>query len=221
MKYIVIALFMLFLFTGCESIPFQKELDQPYASVDPAAVREKFKGSLPEHSRLLNTIVFEYNLRTFSGIGFIDADTAERTCSLACINQMGMKLFEISIDKDNINTSFALPEFTSKGNFTKAVGEDIKCISFDLVPSDGAEATKEKFAVVFRQKEGAGTAEYVFSGPGQYLTEKTYYEEGNPLWRVSFYEYQSRNSKIYPGGTILKNYKYGYRLIIRLKEISD
>lgn len=221
MKRIVIVLLMVFLITGCESIPFQKELDQPYASIDPVAVRERFKGSLSEHSRLLNTIVFEYNLKTFSGIGFIDLDTAKRTCTFACINQMGMKLFEISVDKDNINTIFALPEFTSKGNFAKTVGEDIKRISFDLVPSDRAEVIRKKFSVVFMQKEGNGNAEYVFSGPGQYLTEKTYFENEEPVWRVSFYEYQNRDGRIYPGGTILKNYKYGYRLIVRLKEISD
>lgn len=218
-RYLILCI--LFLIIGCESIPFQKELDQPYTSINPATVRERFKDSLPERYSLLNTIVFEYNWTIFSGIGFIDVDTAKRTCTLVCINQMGMKLFEISIDKDNINTIFALPEFTLTGDIAKAVGEDIKRISFDLVPSDRAEAIKEKFAVVFRQKEGEGTAEYIFSGQDKYLKEKTYYESSIPVWRVSFYEYQSRDGKIYPGGTILKNYKYGYRLIVRLKEISD
>ncbi|MBI1811433.1 MAG: hypothetical protein HYR78_05840 [Nitrospirae bacterium] len=157
-----VILCILFLIIGCESISFQKELDQSYASVDPAAVRERFKGSLPERSRLLNTIVFEYNLRTFSGIGFIDVDTAKRTCTLACINQMGMKLFEISIDKDSINTSFALSEFTSKGNFTKAVGEDIKRISFDLVPSD--MRTGALYGGFLFMNNKAGTARYILAG---------------------------------------------------------
>ena len=214
-------LFMLVLMTGCESIPFQKALDEPYASADPAAIRERFKESIPAKQRLLNTIVFEYNWTTFSGIGFVDVDAAERTCSLVCINQMGMKLFEISIDKESINTIFALPEFTAKGNVGKMVGEDIKRIYFDLVPSEEAVADKKKFSLVFRQQEGAGTAEYVFSGPDRYLTEKTYYEKGSPAWRVSFYEYLNKDGKIYPGGTILNNYLYGYRLVVRLKEVSD
>ena len=214
-------LFMLILVAGCESVPFKKAPDEPYASTDPAAIRARFQESIPEKLRLLNTIVFEYNWTTFSGVGFVDVDTAERTCSLVCINQMGVKLFEISIDKESINTIFALPEFTAKGNFGKMVGEDIKRIYFDLVPSGEAAADKKKFSLVFRQREGAGTAEYVFSGPDHYLTEKTYYEKGSPVWRVSFYEYLSKDGKIYPGGTILKNYLYGYRLIVRLKEVSD
>ena len=221
MKRLAVVLCMLVLVAGCESIPFQKALDEPYASADPAAIRERFQESIPGKLRLLNTIVFEYNWKTFSGIGFVDVDVAERTCSLVCINQMGMKLFEISIDKDSINTLFALPEFTAKGNFGKMVGEDIKRIYFDLVPSGDAEVDKKKFSLVFRQREGEGSAEYVFSGPDRYLTEKTYYEKGNPVWRVSFYEYLNKDGKIYPGGTILKNYLYGYRLIVRLKEVSD
>ena len=214
-------LFIFILFTGCESIPFQKTAEEPYSAVDPAYVKERFRSSIPQHMRLLNTIVFEYNWKTFSGIGFVDVNIPERTSSLACINQMGMKLFEISIDKENINTIFALPDFTSKGDFAKMVGEDIRRIYFDLVPSENAEIIREKHAVIFNQKDGEGITEYIFSGPGHYLTDKTYYEDGNPLWRVSFYEYQSKYSRIYPGGTILKNYKYDYRLIIRLKEISD
>ena len=221
MKRLVFVLLMLFLMIGCESIPFKKALDEPYYSANPAMLRERFQASIPERLRLLNTIVFEYNWKTFSGIGFVEVDAAERTCSLVCINQMGMKLFELSIDKDSINTLFALPEFTAKGNFGKMVGEDIKRIYFDLVPSGEAEVDKKKFSVAFRQREGAGTAEYVFSGPDRYLTEKTYYENGSPVWRVSFYEYLNKNGKIYPGGTILKNYLYGYRLIVRLKEVSD
>ena len=221
MKRLAFVLLMLFLMTGCESIPFKKTLDEPYSSVDPAMVRERFQAGIPERLRLLNTIVFEYNWKTFSAIGFVDVNTAERTCTLVSINQMGVKLFELSIDKDSANTLFALPEFTSKGNFGKMVGEDIKRVYFDLVPSKEAEVDRKKFSVIFRQQEREGTAEYVFSGPDQYLTEKAYYEKGTPVYRVSFYEYISKDGKIYPGGTILKNYLYGYRLIIRLKEVSD
>jgi len=221
MKQIAVVLFVLFLLTGCESIPFQTPPEELYYAVDPASVKERFRSSIPQNMRLLNTIVFEYNWTTFSGIGFVDVETTERTISLACINQMGMKLFEISVDKKNINTIFALPEFTSKGDFAKMVGEDIKRIYFDLVPSDNAEILRKKYALVFNQKDGEGITEYIFSGQGQYLTEKTYFENEEPVWQVSFYEYQSRDEEIYPGGTILKNYKYNYRLIVRLKEISD
>lgn len=162
MKRIAVVLFILFLITGCESIPFQKTTDELYSAVDPASVKERFQSSIPQKMRLLNTIVFEYNWRTFSGIGFVDVDIPERACSLACINQMGMKLFEISIDRENINTTFALPEFTSKGDFAKMVGEDIRRIYFDLVPSGNAEIIRKKFAVVFNQRDGEGITEYIF-----------------------------------------------------------
>ena len=217
MKRPAFVLLMLFLVAGCESIPFKKTLDEPYSSVDPAAVREQFQARIPKHLRLLNTIVFEYNWQTFSAIGFVDVDTAERTCTLVSINQMGVKLFELSIDKDSVNTLFALPEFTAKGNFGKTVGEDIKRIYFNLVPSKEAEVDRKTFSILFRQQEGEGTAEYVFSGQGYYLTEKTYYEKGTPVYRVSFYEYLNKDGMIYPGGTDFEEFPVWLQIDCKIK----
>jgi hypothetical protein len=207
--------------SGCESVPFQKTPDFPLDSADPVVIRERFQRAIPEKVRLLNTIVFDYKWKKFSGIGFVEADSSEKTCSVVCMNQVGIKLFELSIDGETTDTRFALPEFTSRGNFSKAVGEDLRRVHFDLVPSAAAEVERTKLAVIFRQQEGKGTVEYVFSGPDRFLTEKTYFEDGNPVWKVSFYEYIEKDGKIYPGGTVLKNYLYDYRLIIKLKEISD
>ncbi|MFA4830297.1 MAG: hypothetical protein WC594_13885, partial [Thermodesulfovibrionales bacterium] len=62
--------------------------------------------------------------------------------------------------------------------------------------------------------------EYVFAGADGNMVEKNYYEDNTLIWRVSFYEYRQKDGKIYPGGIILNNYKYGYSLTVRLKEIQ-
>ncbi len=103
------------------------------------------------------------------------------------------------------------------------VGEDIRRIYFDLLPPPGdpvqpdAQVTKRRYEVVFRQ----GELEYVFAGTGGYLVQKSCYNGFRLLWRVSYYEYQEKDGKIYPRGIILDNRKYGYRLIADLKEIQD
>lgn len=221
MKGLLSAFFLMLFVLGCESIPFRIEPPVNLANPDPVSVRRAFEDASAGHFRLINTIVFEYNFNSFSGIGFVDVDAVEKRFALSCINHVGIKLFELSFDKNVINTIFALPEFNSRGNFSEAVGEDIKRIYFDLLPSADAVSEVGKSSVIFRQTAGKGVYEYVFSGPAHHLTEKIYYEEGSPVWRVSFYEYVMRNGKAYPGGTILKNYLYGYRLIVRLKEIVD
>ena len=221
MKRLAAVIVCLVFIGGCETLPFRQEPAVNLENPDPALIRRVFREGSAGHFRLINTIVFDYNGRAFSGIGFVEVDAAEKSFALSCINQVGIKLFELSFDKNGLTTHFALPEFSSRGNFSGVVGEDIQRIYFDLVPSADAEIEIKKSSVLFRQTVGKGIQEYVFSGPERRLTEKTYYEDGNPVWRVSFYEYMEKDGKAYPGGTIFKNYLYGYRLIVRLKEILD
>lgn len=206
---------------GCSSIPFQKTAYVPLNEDDPLIVIERFKDNLPSRFQLINTIVFMYNWNTFSGIGYIDVNTQEEKFTVVCINPIGIKLFEISGDKDGVDQHFVLDKFAEEGDLAGAVGGDIKRIYFDLVPSLEAEIAKKKFQVVTRQPLGSGIVEYIFAGADGHLVEKKYYEKDILNWRVSYYEYQQRDGKIYPRGIIFKNYKYRYSLTVRLKEIVD
>ena len=51
------------------------------------------------------------------------------------------------------------------------------------------------------------------------LIEKRYYEKNRLLWSVFYYEYRQDHGKSYPAGIILRNYRFGYNLIVRLKEV--
>jgi len=205
--------------TACSSIPFQKTAYVPLDSVEPLALVEKYKNNSPENFRLINTIVFEYNWNKLSAIGYIEVDVSGKTFKVVCINPIGVKLFELSGDESKVDTVFAMEQFTKNNNFASTVGADIRRVYFNLIPSHAAKIEKKKHQIKFSEPSGAGVVEYVFAGAGGYLIEKGYYE-GNMLnWKVSYYEYQQKDGKIYPAGIILKNYKYGYTLTIKLKEI--
>lgn len=204
---------------GCVSMPFQKTADVSVAATDPNAVVEKFREASPETFQLLKTITFQYGFLTFSGLGFAEVDTKEKTFSVVCMNHMGVKLFEVYGNKEEIKAPFVMDELKRGGNIALAVGEDIKRVYFDLIPSAEAKVEKEKYRILFSQPSGRGVLELVFAGTGLNLVEKTYYEDGRPIWSVSYYEYQQKKGKFYPGGIVLENYKYSYKLIIRLKEI--
>ena len=206
--------------SGCTSIPFQKTSYVPIDFVDPWTIVGQFRNNSPENFQLVNTIIFQYSWNKFSGIGYIKGNIREKTFTVVCINPIGIKLFELSGNKYKVDSHFVLEQFSKKGDFAKAVGDDIRRIYFDTVPSSGAKIKKKKFQIVFTELLETGIVEYIFAGPGGYLVEKNYYEEGILNWKVSYYEYQQNNEKIYPAGIILKNYKYGYTLTIKLKEIQ-
>jgi len=188
-------------------------------SVNPWALVEEFRKISPDNFRIINTIVFKYNWNKFSAIGYIDVNAGEKTFKAVCINPMGVKLFELTGDKDKVDSRFVMEQFSRKGNFAGTVGKDIRRIYFDLTPSSEALVNKEKLKVVFSEPAGAGILEYIFASSAGFLIEKNYYEDGILNWRVSYYEYRQKDGKNYPSGIILENYRYGYSLTIKLKEI--
>ena len=153
------------------------------------------------------------------GIGYIDINRLNGVFKVVCLNPLGVQLFELSGDRNTIVTRNAMPALMKYGDLPAAVGADIRRIYFDLVPSERAHIWKSKYKINFRQSYGSGVMEYEFAGKGRELVEKAYYENDEIVWRISYYEYREQNGKHYPQGIIMINYKYGYQLTVRQKEL--
>ena len=77
-----------------------------------------------------------------------------------------------------------------------------------------AEVKKTKDSIVFRETRDGKRIEYVFGGAEGLLLEKRCGRR-----RIRYYEYAEKAGKRFPGGIILENRKYHYRLVLRLKEV--
>ena len=207
------------LVAGCAHVPFQETKRVSFASVEPKSVVEQFKANSPVNFQLLNSVVFEYSWKTFMGIGYIDINRQDSTFKVVCLNPLGVQLFELSGDRNSIVTHSAMPALMQYGDLPTAVGNDIRRIYFDLLPSEKARVWKGKYKVNFWQPYDSGVMEYEFAGEGRQLVEKVYYENDEIIWRISYYEYVVRNGKHYPQGIIMTNYRYGYQLTVRQKEL--
>ena len=158
----------------------------------------------------------------FAALGYTDVDTLEETFTVVGLHPAGgVKLFEVSGDSEDAKSGFALEEFSVRGDLALAVGDDTRRMYFDRIPSPDAKAHKERYRILFRQDEGDGELEYVFAGSDGLLIEKRYYEKGRKRWSASYYEYRRKHGKLYPVGIILEHHDYGYRLVVRLKEIRS
>jgi outer membrane biogenesis lipoprotein LolB len=209
------------LLAGCSTVPFQRPACMPLSSEQQENIVERFQATLPQSFQLLNSIVFEYNWRAFTGIGYLDVDRHNRVFKVVCLNPMGVKLFELSGDRNSVTSHYTIEAFSQYGDVTTAVGNDIRRIYFDLIPSPDARVWKRRYSVSFRQAYEAGTLEYVFTGTAGDLIEKNFYDEGGLAWRVSYYAYREQNGKRYPQGIALLHYNHGYRLTIRQKELRS
>ena len=204
---------------GCAAVPFQRTSYVPLDRVDPQLARREFESSLPDSFKIINSIVFKYKWRSFSALGYLDVNGGLKTFSVSCLNPMGIKLFELSGDKDVVRTNYVLKELLSKGDLPQVAGDDIRRIYFGNVPSGEAKAQKEKRRVVFSEASGSGVIKYIFAGSPTMLVEKKYYEKTHLIWSVSYYEYRQKRGKYYPSGIVLKNSRFGYSLTVRLKEV--
>jgi hypothetical protein len=205
---------------GCSSVPFRHLDYLPLDGIDPQALRSDFSEKLPQEFELLNSAIFSYAHFHFSALGITRVDTPKKVLNVVGFSHLGIMLFELNLDKNGkVDCKYALPEFTKRGDFASAVLNDIKKIYFDRVPSSSAEVKQEKYKVVYRERIKDAVTEYVFAGEGRFLAEKNYYEKRRKIWSVLYYEYAFRDGKIYPQAIMLRHHKYGYKLIIRLKEI--
>ena len=216
----VIILFLIILSNaGCTTIPFRKVNYVVLDNVDPQLVRQEFILVLPKRAQVLNSIVFQYRWHSFFAIGYMDINLDEQTFALSCLSPAGIKLFELSGDRNTIRSKFILKELLQRGDLPRAVGEDIRRIYFDLVPSKEARVVKEKYRIIFREPKGPGIMEYVFAGPQRRLIEKRYSEKKRRVWGVFYYEFQAKNGQLYPARIMLKHYRFGYNLIVHLREV--
>jgi len=219
MRRRLILLALVFCASGCASVPFRETARVSLESADPANLVRQFQAKVPERFQLLNTVVFEYFWRKFLGMGYLDIDRDAGTFKVACLNPLGVQLFQLTGDRTSITSEGALTALQEYRELPATVGNDIRRIYFDLVPSKEARISKRRYEIDFRQPSGAGALEYVFAGADGDLVEKAFYQNDLLRWRVSYYEYRELNGKRYPQGVVLVNYQYGYSLTVRQKEL--
>ena len=217
----VILLAILFCSVGCVSVPFKSINYVSLDNVDPLALRREFGDILAQRMQVVNSIVFQYKWQRFSALGYTELNLPANTFAVSCMNPVGIKLFELSGNQDTIKPGFVLKELLQRGDLPRVVGEDIRRIYFNMLPSPEAKIEKERYKIIFSQAYGQGIIKYVFAGSQHLLVEKRYYEKNHNLWSVFYYEYRLDKGKLYPAGLILKNHRFGYNLVIRLKEVRE
>lgn len=216
----LLALAACFVLAGCSSIPFREAEPASMEGKSPAGVLERFREATPERFRTTSSVVVGVAGRSISALGITEVDRIAGTFTAVALNPLGVKIFELTGAPDGTVSGSVLEAISQNGKAAAAIGEDIRRIYFDLVPSPTARIWKRSRAFVFRQPSGIGELEYVFAGKGPDLVEKNFYADGSIVWQAAYYEYDDWNGKRVPGGIVYRSFRHGYRLTIRMKEIA-
>jgi len=222
MRHALLAYVLIFGICGCATFPFETPEAANMTEVSPNDLLDRFEERLPRRFTLLNSLVFHFGFsERVSALGYISIDRDKHLFHVVCMSPMGVKLFEVSGDNRNILKHFAIGPFGKNPYFFRSVAEDIRRVYFDLVPPPDASIFKGSERVYFYAETAEGDETvYRYGSPEHVLLDKTSSRNQEGLWRVSYFEYRETPEGYLPGGTVLENWQYGYRIVIRLKDIT-
>jgi len=173
----------------------------------------------PSRETLVNSIVLKYKWHSFMVLGITTFDETTDSVDAACLNLAGIKLMEFSVKDGKFIRKFIIPWIGKYGgDAIGAVHDDIKRIYFNRSPAKNTRALRAGDEVFFVERNGSLETRLLFNKQEQLLA-KRHYEKGKIVWAVFYENYEEREGKFYPRKIILKNYRWGYRLDVDLKEI--
>lgn len=224
MRRTVLCIMLLGMLTtmGCATVPFEAHERVSMKGKDPSGVVKAYSDALPERLNLLSSIMFRYNfISKMTVLGTIEADMASREFSVVGISPLGVKIFEVEAGREGIKNKYVIPPMAEKGDLATTVARDIERIYYDLIPSAHAEVRVKRNCIEFEEPHGEGRMVYVFAGPEANLVMKKYFDHGMLRWKVGYYEYRKKGGRLYPGGVVLTDRKWGYTLTARIRKIYD
>ena len=95
--------------SGCSTVPFPAP--EPFADGPGswADVPARFEFSLAPTYEQVNAIVFRFRLREIAALGYASVDLPTRSFAVACLNPVGVKLFDVVCERGTVEGRFVAP----------------------------------------------------------------------------------------------------------------
>ena len=205
--------------SGCATAPFPRP--EPFAAtaVAPEELPKVFADRLAPRYEQVQALVFRFYLREVAALGYVSVDLPTRSFAMACLNPVGIKLFELVGTNGEVSAQFVAPEIEKHGGeLAQAAGTDLMRAYFDWLPPAGATCRRAQNRLIFTAADAAGRTEYRYAGSDGFLAEKIRYEGRRVLWKVEYRDYRRGADGWIPTGLVIHNRRYGYRLVAKAKE---
>jgi len=216
----VVVTLLLVLFSGCTSIPFERTPQVPVvAGLDAVQLAARSWPEAGRRYRIRQTVLFELRGAKVPMTGLMDLDTVSGSARLVAVNDLGVKFFDLQLDRDGEQLHYLLPELARFPGFDRVVAEAVRRIFLAPRPDGSEELQVETERYLLRDRDRERSTEYVFAGPDTRLLAIERRSEES--WRLDFYQYRSVNGVLFPAGVILQDRRAGYRLTLWLDEVNS
>lgn len=207
--------------TGCATVPFPPP--EPFAAneVAPERVPADFARRLAPRYELVQSLVFRIYWREIAALGYVSVDRPARSFAMACLNPVGIKLFELVGTNGDVAARFVAPEIEKHGGeLAAAAGADLQRAYFDWLPPAGATCRRAQGRLIFTAADDAGRTEFRYAGRDGFLAEKVRIEDRRVRWKVEYRDYRRGADGWIPAGIVIHNRRYGYRLVAKAKDLE-
>ena len=217
-KFLLLAV-LLFLFSACSTVPFPATR---LTTAGPKSAAELSASSWTAGAGSLlirQSALFELQGMRIPITGVMKLDLTAKSARLVGMNDMGVKLYDISVDRTSSRTNFVVPDLGRYPGFTEAVAVSVRRIFLKPLPSPTDSLTLSSRSYLLTRQGTDGKLAFLFGGADAQLLEKT---GENPAgsWRVRYYQYQPQQGRLIPGGIVLDDDRAGYRLTLWIESVE-
>jgi hypothetical protein len=210
---------LLLLASGCATAPF------PPVQLTPTAPRSAAELSAGLWSRgggkllLRHSALFEFQGMRVPVEAMLQLDPTAGEARLVGMNEMGVKLYDITVLPDKSRVNFVIPDLARYPGFADAVAVSVRRIFLDPEPKpvDRLRVTPKSYLLT--RDEGGSTVKFTLGGADAQLLEKSFRGNGDS-WRVRYYRYERRDGRLFPGGIVLDDDRAGYRLTLWIESVE-
>jgi outer membrane biogenesis lipoprotein LolB len=175
----------------------------------------------PQVLRLRQTAKFSFRGRDVPMIGMMELDTRRNEARLVAVNQMGVKLFDLTVSEEGVSENYLLPQLAGYPRFSEAVATSLRRIFLAPGPRPEVDVLQEA-AEGYRlsgEREGEPIA-FLFGGDPVRLVEKSALGPKDD-WRVVYLDYQQDSGLAFPREIVLEDRRAGYRLDLRIDNVRQ
>jgi hypothetical protein len=211
---------LLLLVSACATVPFAPTELTPTAPRTAAALSGAIWSSGTGSLMIRQSALFEFEGMRVPIAGVMKLDRSAKVARLVGMNDMGVKLYDISVDASSSQAHFIIPELASYPGFAEAVAVSVRRIFLtpEPAPGDTLERTPTNY-ILTREVGTGGTVRFSFGGAEAQLLEKSFREPAGS-WRVRYYQYQRQLGQLFPGGIVLDDDRAGYRLTLWIESVE-
>jgi hypothetical protein len=210
---------LLLLLSACSTVPFAPTELTATAPRTAASLCAALWSAGGPPLLIRQSALFELQGMQVPIAGIMKLDRAAGSARLVGMNDMGVKLYDISVDRTSSRANFVVPDLARYPGFSEAVAVSVRRIFLEPVPSaDDLLTIKAKSYLLARQNAGE-SLQFTFGGPQAQLLEKSSSGKSGS-WQVRYYQYQKQQGELVPGGIVLEDESAGYRLTLWIESVE-